>query len=116
MADRRQRAQQAGVADQDVQLAVALVQRRAQTVQAVEVAQVVGRQHGLLATGGADLVVQFLQAAHGTRDEHELRALGGETLGDRGADAARGAGNNGNAAFQLAGRVGHQASISFCIC
>src|SRR3546814_14163764 len=82
-----QRPEDAGVADQDVELAEALVHRGAEAVEAVEVAQVVRDQDGLLAAGGADGVVELFQRAHRARDEQELRALRGEPPGARGADA-----------------------------
>ena len=92
MAERRGRAGDAGIADENVELAVALMQRGAKPGDAVEIGEVERHQCGAAAVV-ADLVVEFLEAALRARHRHHMRA--GLCQRARGgiADAARGAGD-----------------------
>ena len=97
MAQRRQRPQDAGVADQDVELPPALVDGGPKRVDLVAVLEVEGEQRGVAAEV-ADLVVQLLQRAGGAPDQDQMRALLGVGQRHRPADAARGSGDEGEAA------------------
>ena len=72
----------------------------AEAVDGREVGHVEGHQGGRLAAGGADRVVDLLEAAHGARHQHDLGALAGEAPGHGGADAPRGAANDRDAAIE----------------
>src|SRR5665213_4357603 len=92
MPERRGGAGDAGIADQNVDLAVTLMQRRAEPGDAFEVGEIERHQRGAAAVL-ADLVVEFFKAALGARDGDDMRA-GFRQRACRGvADAARGAGN-----------------------
>src|SRR6185312_6722391 len=80
-----------GVADEDVEPAVAFVKRRGQLVDLDELAQV-ERHQRRLAAGRAHLVVNLLEAADRAPDQHHMGAFRGKALGHRGADPAGGAG------------------------
>ena len=73
MAERRGGAGDAGIADENVELAVALMQRRAEPRDAVEIGEVERHQRGAAAVF-PDLVVELLQAALRARDGHDMRA------------------------------------------
>ncbi len=90
MAGRRKDAEFGGIADEDVEPSVALIERRRELVDPIELAQVEGHQRGA-ATGGADRVVDLLETPDRARREHDMRALAGKALGDGSADPARGA-------------------------
>src|SRR4051812_7443940 len=92
MAERRGGAGDAGIADENVDLAVALMQRRAQPRDAVEIGEIERHQRSA-AAALADLVVELLKAALRARDGHDMRAGAGQRTGRGIADAARGAGN-----------------------
>ena len=96
MAERRGRAGDAGIADEDVELAVALMQRSAEAGDAVGVGEVERHQRGAAAVL-PDLVVEFFQPALRARHRHDMRA--GFCQRARGgiADAARGAGDESDA-------------------
>ena len=99
MRDRRQHAQYAGVGDQDIKLAEALMQGRAQPVDGVEVGEVLRHQRRR-AAGGRDGVVQLLQPADGAGQRHHMGALGGKQFRHRRADAAAGPGDQRYPPFQ----------------
>ena len=82
----------------------------AEAVNGVEFAQVQRHQRGAPAAVPSNRVVQLLETAHGARDQHELRALGGEAFGDRRSNAARGAGDKCDAAAEPP--RGHASSAS----
>ena len=85
MADRRDDAEHAGIGDQDVELAPALVDRAAQPVDAGHVGEVERHQRRLaLAVRRArlDLVVELFQPADGARHRDHMRAGRGQLLGD----------------------------------
>ena len=92
MAERRGRAGDAGIADENVELAVALVQRSAEPGHAVEIGEVERHQRGAAALF-ADLVVEFFQPALRARHRHDMRAGLGQRERGGIADAARGAGD-----------------------
>ena len=98
MGERRHGAEHAGIADQHVDLAVALVEAGAELVDGVEVAQVHRHQQRGLAVDGADLVVQLFERADGAGGEDEVGAFPGVAQGDRAADAAAGSGHKADAA------------------
>ena len=99
VADRCEDAEQAGIGDEDVELAPALVDRAAEPVDAAHVGEV-ERHEGRRAARRLDLVVEFLEAADRAGDRDDVRALGGEPLGDVVADAARGAGDQRDPVLQ----------------
>ena len=102
VADRRERAQHAGVAQQHVEPAEAFMQRRTQPVDAGPVGDV-ERHQGGGAAERLDLVVEGLEPAYGPRHQHAMSAFAGVGQRRGGAQAARGAGDQGNAAGETAG-------------
>ena len=109
VAERRKLAEDAGIGEEDVELLPALEDRRAEAVDAFEVLEVERHQRGG-AAGRLDLVVEFLKTADRARNGDDMRAGRGEALGGVVADAARGAGDDGDAAFERL-RFGHRAEI-----
>ena len=87
MPERRGGTGDAGIADENVELAVALMQRCAEPRDAVEIGEVERHQRGAAAVF-ADLVVKFLQPALRARDGHDMRAGAGKRTGRGVADAA----------------------------
>ena len=81
MAHRREGAELAGIGDEDVEPAIALVERRRQIVDLGEVAQI-ERHQRRSAAGGADPVVGFFEAADRAPSQDEKRALAGKPLRD----------------------------------
>ena len=104
MAQRRGRTADAGIADENVELAVALMQRRAEPRDALEIGEVERHQRGAAATF-TDLVVEFLEAALRSRHRHDMRTGLGECEGRGIADAAGGAGNEGDTGGEGLGHV-----------
>src|SRR6266852_6996188 len=92
MPERRGGAGDAGIADEDVELAVAFMQRRAEPGDTVEVGEV-ERHQGRAPAIFPDLVVEFLEAALGSRNGNNLGAGLGQRTRSRIADAARSAGH-----------------------
>src|SRR6266849_307669 len=92
MAERREDAELGGIADEDVEPAVAVEQPRREFVDLDEIAQVDGNERGT-AADRPDGVVDFFETPHRTRRQHDMRPLGGKVPGDGGADAARGPGD-----------------------
>ena len=74
MAERRQRAENGGIADQDVEPAVALVQRRAEPGDAVDSRVRSSGTSVAVPPAALICVVEFFQAADGARDGHHMRA------------------------------------------
>ena len=103
MRQRPERAEQGGIADEDVELAEALMQVRPERIDLVEIAQV-ERDEGGRAADGLDGVVELLEAAHRPRHGDDVGTLLGKAPGDGGANAARGAGDESDAA----GKTFHQ--------
>ncbi len=87
MAERRRRTGDAGIADENVDLAVALVQRGAKPGDAVIVSEIQRHQRGGAAVF-ADLVVELFEATLRARDGDDMRAGLGERDGGGAADAA----------------------------
>jgi hypothetical protein len=87
------------------------VDGRAQVVQAVGLAQVQRDQGGVLAGGLQDRVVQGLERALGAGRGDDVGAGLGQAQGDRLADAARGAGDEGDAAGQRLLGVGSHGRV-----
>ena len=101
MRDRRQLVQHAGIVDEDIQPPEAFHDGGAEQVQLLLLLlQVEGQQGGAAAGGGADRVIRLLQPALGARDQHAMRAEGGEFDGECRADAARRPGHQGDAILQ----------------
>ncbi len=96
MPERRQRAELAGVSDQDVELFESLVQRGAEPVERIEIAEVKRHERGARPFL-FDFVVEFLEPADGAGERHDMRALARERDGGGAADAARGAGDERDA-------------------
>src|SRR6187455_2033479 len=92
MPERRGGTGDAGIADENVELAVALMQRGAEPRDAVEIGEVERHQRGAAAVL-ADLVVEFLKAALRASDGHDMSAGAGQRTRGGMADAARGAGD-----------------------
>ena len=97
MAERRQRPQDAGVADQDVELLPALVDGGAEGVDLFEPLQVQGEQGGTAAQA-LDLVVELLQRTGGAPDQDQVRTFPGVGQRHRPANAAGGSGDEGETA------------------
>ena len=92
MAEGREHAEHARIADEDVEAAVALVECGTQAVDLIEILEI-ERHEGCRAACGLDRVVHLLETADRAGDEDDVGALRGEALGDRGTQAARGAGD-----------------------
>src|SRR3954463_1659024 len=107
MAELRSRARHAGIADEDVELAAALMQRRAKPRNAVGVGEAERHQRGAAAVF-ADLVVELFQPALRARHRHDVRAAFGQRNCGGIADAARGAGDEGDTVSE---GFGHQAGV-----
>ena len=107
MAERRDAAEKPGVADQNVELAMPLIERRAEPVDRREIRDVEGREGGR-AAGRADLVVELLKAALGASGRDHMRPGLGERERRRVTDAAARAGDDRDAAGE-GFWVGHRA-------
>src|ERR1700704_2965547 len=96
MPERRGGAGDAGIADENVELSVALMQRRAEPGDAVKIGEI-ERHQGRSSTVLADLVVELLEAALRPRHRNHMRA--GFCQRARGgiADAARSTGDESDA-------------------
>ena len=96
MAERRERPENAGIADQDVEPAEALVQRKPEPVDALVVLEVERHQRGGAAER-LDRVVELLEPADGAGDGDDVGAGLRQRERGRIADAARGAGDERDA-------------------
>src|SRR5258708_19659417 len=94
MPERRGGTGDTGIANENVELAVALMQRRAKPRDAVEIGEVQWHQRGAAAVL-SDLVVELLQSALRARDGHNMRAGTGECAGASVAYATSGPSNQG---------------------
>src|SRR4030088_3198588 len=92
MPERRGGAGDAGIADEDVELAMAFMQRRAEPGDAVEIGQI-ERHQGRSSAVFADFVVELFEPALRARHRNHMRAGFGERTRGAIADAARGAGD-----------------------
>ncbi len=99
MAERRERAELGGAADQDVEPTEALGERSAQLIDRLPGGEI-ERHQGRAAARGAYPVVDLLERARGARDQDEARALGGETFGQRRAQPPARAGDQRDAVGQ----------------
>jgi len=97
----RQRTKHAGIAHQDIQPAPTLVKRGAQAVESGIVGEIERRQRRL-AAHFADLVVELGKRALALLARHgdDMCTLGRIGLGHGAADAARGAGDDGDPSVQ----------------
>src|SRR5579864_1019505 len=96
MAERRGRTGNAGIADENIELAVALMQRRPEARDAVEIGEVERHESGAAAVF-ADLVVEFLKATLRSRHRHDVGARLRERARGGIAHAARSAGDKSDA-------------------
>src|SRR5258705_10372000 len=96
MPERRGRTGDAGIADEDVELAMALMQRRAKPGDAVEIGEV-ERHQRRAAAAFSDLVVELFETALRSRHRNHMRAAIRELARAGIADAARCAGHKGEA-------------------
>ncbi len=86
--------------DEDVQALETLVDGQAQGVDVVTLGQVERHQGGRLAGRGLDLVVQLFQRALAAANGDDVGAGLGERQGAGAANAASGAGDQGDAAVE----------------
>lgn len=101
MADRRQVAEDAGIAHQDVEALPALVDARAQAVDGVVVGEIEGHEGG----GAADVpdgVVEFFECALRAGGRDDVGTGLGQGEGGGATDAARGTGDDGKTAGKTA--------------
>src|SRR3979411_2787906 len=92
MAERRGGTGKPRITDENIELAMALMQRRTEPRDAIEIGQVEWHQGGAAAVL-SDLVVEFLKASLRPRHRHDMRALLGQRARGGIADATRGAGD-----------------------
>src|SRR5690606_17348442 len=100
----RQRPKDAGIADQDVELAPALVQGGAERIELVAVAKIELEQRRR-AADFPHLVVDLLERTLGAGEQHDVCALAGKSEGHGTPDSSRGACDQGNAAFKTFGHL-----------
>src|ERR1700694_14247 len=105
MPERRGGAGDAGTADEDVELAVAFVQRSSKPGDAVEIGEV-ERHQCRAATVLTDLVVEFFETCLRSRHRNNMRAGLGQRSGGGIADAARSAGHESDTGGE--GEGGHR--------
>ncbi len=98
-------ARDAGVVDQDVQLAALFDHRVDDLLHAGRVGHVAGIDLGR-AAGGADRVGRLGQLVDAASDAGHVGAGAGQRQRDRASDAARGAGDNRGVALQIDLQVG----------
>ena len=96
MAERRGRTGDAGIANENIELAMTFMQRRAEPRDALEIGEVERHQRGAAAVL-ADLVIELFEAALGPRHGDDVRAGLGQRAGGGIADAARSAGHESDA-------------------
>ena len=105
MGQRRQRPEDAGIGEQDVELAPALQQGRAELLDRRRVAEI-DRHQRRAAADRVDLVIELFERARGPRQRHDMGAGLGESERSGAADAARGAGDERDAPFERLGHAG----------
>src|SRR5258706_16079403 len=108
MPERRGRAGGAGIADENVELGVALMQRSAKARDAVEIYQVERHQRGASAVL-SDFVIQLFKAALGACHRDDMRAGLCQRPRSGIADAARGAGDESDAGGE---GEGHRTTLT----
>src|SRR3569832_1407364 len=99
MVERRQRPEHAGIADHDVELAVALVDREREARDAVRILHVDRYQRGR-AADGLDAVVELFEPARGARDSDDMGAGLRQLHGYLRADSTRRAGDKRDAVLE----------------
>src|SRR5437867_3902210 len=92
MAERGEDAELGGIADKDVEPAIAVEELRREFIDLDKIAQVDRNERGA-AADGPDGVVDFFETTHRARRHHDMCALSGKAPCDGGADAARGSGD-----------------------
>lgn len=115
MADRGDDAEDGGIGGQHVELAPALVDRAAEPVDAGHVGEVERHQRRLSARR-ADFVVQLLEPADRARRGDDVRAGRRQFPGQEVADAARRAGDEGDATRKIEriGQCGGHGWLLLC--
>jgi len=110
VAQGRKGPQDAGIANQNVELTPALIDGRTEPVDLVVLLEI-EREQGGAATGLAHLIVDFFQGARGASNEDQVCAFSGVGEGDRPTDPAGGSGDEGKAPSKTWVRVhGHRVS------
>ena len=104
MAQRRQHAKRAGIAEKRIQPPPALENRGTQPIQCSKILEI-ERHERCAAAAFADFVVQFLQAADRARDGNHMCALRGQRERGGAPDTARGPGHQCDTVFK---RLGHE--------
>src|SRR5262249_15374694 len=102
MAERRGGTGDAGIADEDIDLAMALMQGRAKPCEAVAVGHAQRHQRRRAAVL-PDLIVELFKPALCARDRDDVRAGLRQCARSGIADAARGAGDDSNARGEIRG-------------
>src|SRR6266404_6782672 len=96
VADRRDGSENTGIADQDVELAEALIKRCPQLIDGVEFLDIQRHQQAWLTAGIADRIIDLFQPTDRTRGQDQLGTFGGKAPGDSRSDPAGGTGDQGN--------------------
>ena len=86
--DRPEGAQDAGIADEHVDAPKPLVERGPESVQGIELAQILRPQGSRGTAGLADGIVDFLEAALGACQQQDMGAFARQAFGDGRTDAA----------------------------
>ena len=100
MGKRRELAEDAGIADQNIELLPAFENGSTQAVDCRKVLDVGGHERGRT-TQGLYLIIKLFEAALGAGKGDDVSALLCQGQGDGAAKSARGPGDNGHAVFKL---------------
>ena len=109
MAERRQLAEHAGIADQDVEPAPAFMDGRSQSVEGRVIRDIRRHQSGG-ATHRLDFIVELLEPPLGAGKGDDMRTFRGQCQGDIFANAARRTGDDRDAVLKLLGHEDQPAS------
>ena len=101
VAERRDRAQNGAIAEENIKLAEAFVNCGAQPVDAVHILQIGGNQRCAIRGDAADFIIKFFQGTLGPGERDDMRALFGEFDRRSTANAARCTGDEGDPSFKL---------------
>ena len=101
MGERRHWPEDSGIADKNIELFPALIDRRAQPVERGIVLDV-ARDKRHLAARGADVVIELFERALAARKRNHMRAGARQFECDRAPNAARGAGDERDTAAEIA--------------
>ena len=115
MGEGRQAPEDAGVADQDVELAEALIERGSESIDGLAVGELERNERGFAARG-PDRVVDAFQGLAVAGKQQDMRAFLREFLRDGAADTARGAGDEGDAILEALCRQPTSARKESCFC